>query len=784
MPGTATAIRIRGQVQGVGFRPFVWRLATGLGISGEVWNDDEGVMIHAWGDDATLKTFQNRMRAEIPPLARIDAMECAPLADVSSPTAFSIAGSRKQGHTGASVTPDAAICPHCMRDILNPADRHYGYPFTSCTHCGPRLSIVHSRPYDRANTSMAPFVMCQDCEAEYRQPADRRFHAQTNACPACGPRLWLEDAAGKPIELAGEQVIERTANLLREGCIVAIKGIGGIHLAVDAGNNAAVERLRSRKQRDARPFALMAPDISSIARHARLNATEELALCSTAAPIVLLDRKPDRKQLATAIAPGQSRLGFMLPYSPLHALLMRRIDRPIVLTSGNRSDEPQCIGNAEARERLAGIADYLLLHDRDIINRLDDSVTVVMNHELRLLRRARGHAPAALTLHEGFSAAQPVLGMGGELKNTFCQLAGGQATVSQHIGDLENAAAHADYRRALDLYARLFDFSPRAIAVDMHPDYLSGHLGRQMAREAGLALIRVQHHHAHVAAVLAEHGFDPDCPPVMGIALDGLGLGPDGTLWGGEFLRVGFTGFERLGCFRPMPMPGGAQAIRQPWRNTYAHLHASGWEKLARQFRETDIVRLISDKPLQTLHGMIEGRVNSPLSSSCGRLFDAVAAALGICSDSVSYEGQAAIELEALAQSAFSDELAPYPYRLDNRTDGLAHIDWRPMWPALLADIQGKVPAPLIAARFHCCVANAVAELATILCQRHDLQTVVLCGGCFQNRLLLEPVASRLMETGLKVLIPGQMPAGDGGLALGQAAVCAARLLKGDTPDD
>jgi len=449
-----------------------------------------------------------------------------------------------------------------------------------------------------------------------------------------------------------------------------------------------------------------------------------------------------------------------------------------VLTSGNRSDEPQCIDNDDARKRLSGIADYFLLHDRDIVNRLDDSVAAVMDGKARLLRRARGYAPAPILLHDSFANAPRVLAMGGELKNTFCQLDKGKTTISQHLGDLENAATHSDYRQALGLYAQMFGFDPEAIAVDMHPDYFSTRLGHGMADDSGLPLMTVQHHHAHIAAVLAEHRLPIDTPPVLGIALDGLGFGEDDTIWGGEFLLADYSRGKRLGCFQQLPMPGGTQAIHEPWRNTFAHLHALGWKDIETAFGDSDIVHFLSDKPVPLLNGMIERKVNSPLTSSCGRLFDAVAAALGICREYAAYEGQAAIELETLAQHAYNTNLQSYPYRFDTAADGIMHINWQPMWQALLKDLKHGIDRPIISAQFHRTVATAISEMTTQLCDKHLINVVVLCGGAFQNKLLLETVASDIRQNGKQVLIPRHLPLNDGGICLGQAVVAAAKLLK------
>ena len=768
----AQTFRVRGLVQGVGFRPTVWRLANELGLTGEVLNDGEGVLIRAWGNAATLNTLVNRLRAEQPPLARIDSIETLPLAAGSPPTAFAIVGS-ETGHVSTGVLPDAATCPACLSEVMDPANRRYRYPFTNCTHCGPRLSIVAAVPYDRANTSMAAFPMCPACEAEYEDPSGRRFHAQPNACPDCGPRLWLEDADGLEIDSAPHQdAIEAAAALIEQGAIVAIKGIGGFHLACDAANDEAVAALRQRKRRYDKPFALMARDPSMVAHYAAINEAERDLLAAPAAPIVILQTGADHEPLASAVAPGQSSLGFMLPYTPLHHLLMQTLDRPIVLTSGNRSDEPQCIENAEARTRLAGIADYWLMHDREILNRLDDSVVRSDEGGPTMLRRARGYAPTPQPLPPGFESSPPLLAFGGELKTTFCLWRAEGAVVSQHLGDLEDASVHHDYRKILSLYCQLFDFAPAGLAVDHHPDYLSTKWGAALAEREALPLIQVQHHHAHVAACLAEHGVARDAAPVLGVVLDGLGYGDDGTLWGGEFLLADYRDFRRLGHFMPMALLGGAQAMREPWRNTYAYLDGCiGWPEVTARYPHLDLVRLLQSRPLALLDRMKARGVNAPLAVSAGRLFDATAAALGIRPETISYEGQAAIELEALAQSE-ADEEAAYGFSV---MDGHpAVLDWTPLWHDLLADLSRDIPPSVIAKRFHNTVAKAVAQLTRRLAEEHRTDTVVLSGGVFQNRLLLSRVSERLEAAGLAVLRPSLYPANDGGLALGQAAIAAA----------
>ncbi len=761
------SIRVTGIVQGVGFRPTVWRLARECGIAGQVWNDAEGVLIHAWADPETLDGFVHRLQSEQPPLSRIERIVCLPLGGAeAAPEGFQIVLSR-EGEVRTGVAADATTCPECLAEVLDPANRRYRYPFTNCTHCGPRLSIVRAIPYDRANTSMDPFPMCARCQAEYADPADRRFHAQPNACGDCGPQVWLEDRNGDRLTLEkGCDAIETAARLIRRGGIVAIKGIGGIHLACDAGNADTVDTLRRRKHRYHKALALMAGDMAMVARFAEVNETEAGLLRHRAAPIVVLNARG--KSLAPAVAPGQNTLGFMLPYTPLHRLLMQDMMRPIVLTSGNRSDEPQTIDNRDAHLRLGQIADCYLLHERAIVNRLDDSVLHLADGEPRFLRRARGYAPQPILLPEDFVRTENVLAMGGELKNTFCLLKEGRAILSQHMGDLEDAATYRDYRHNLQLYRQLFDFHPDTIVVDKHPDYLSTQLGRAMAAEEGLRLVEVQHHHAHIAGCMVEHGLAADGGKVLGVALDGLGFGEDGNLWGGEFLLADYAGFERLAYFQPVPMLGGAQAMREPWRNTFAHLlNTPGWEQVAEDYADLDIVRFLNGKPLTTLQLMAQRGLNSPKASSAGRLFDAVAAALGVCRESSGFEGQAAIELEALASEHFVRQ-ADFAYGFALKD---ACLGWSPLWPAVLKDLSEGVAPGMIAARFHHCVASAVAETAGGLCARQRVQTVVLSGGVFQNRLLLERTSALLRGQGLNVLAPLVTPMNDGGLSLGQAVV-------------
>jgi hydrogenase maturation protein HypF len=836
---TAESIRVRGLVQGVGFRPTVWRLARACGLRGDVRNDGEGVLIRVCangaGDDAGVSGFLKRLREECPPLARIDSIERRPLvdpqalADLAQRHDFVILESAATAvHTG--IIADAATCAACVAEIRDPADRRWRYPFTNCTHCGPRLSIVAGIPYDRARTSMSDFPMCPECAAEYQDPADRRFHAQPNACPVCGPKVWLQDAAGRvldPTALGAEDAIAAASRLLAEGRILALKGIGGFHLACDATNPDAVAELRRRKRRYAKPLALMARDLDVIRGYCRVTGQDAALLSGPAAPIVLLDRggpdgaervgtsaddamavdgfrcarpelEPDhpcradgfrcalpilhnrgrpRRPLAPDVAPGQTTLGVMLPYSPIHHLVLADWDRPLVMTSGNLSEEPQCIDNVDALGRLGQLADVLLLHDRAILNRVDDSVVRVMAGEARLLRRARGYAPTPLLLPPGFETTPPLLAFGGELKNTFCLIRDGQAILSQHLGDLEDAKTAREYERTLALYLDLFQVVPEALAVDLHPDYRSTLIGRDRAARDGLPLIGVQHHHAHLASTLADNGWPLDAGPVLGILLDGLGYGSDGTLWGGEFLLGDYLDVERTAHLKPVAMPGGTRAILEPWRNLYAHLEsAGGWAAWRARFAGLEPIERLDAKPLGILSTLIARGLNAPLSSSAGRLFDAVAAALDVGGEVLTFEGQAAIALESLAAVAMNRVVDGYPFARSTAPTGEI-LDPAPLWDALLEDLSRGRPPEEIAAAFHVGLATALSTLALDLTSRHGVSTVALSGGVFQNRLLLESVMSRLEADGLRVLLQRQVPANDGGLSLGQAAVAAARVL-------
>lgn len=778
-------VRVRGLVQGVGFRPMVWREATALGLTGEVLNDGEGVLIRVWGEREALDCLVQRLREAAPPLSRVDRIEIS----ASDPTVAPIVRGFSIGSSIASapvtaVVPDAATCPRCHEDVADPAGRRFRYPFTNCTACGPRFSIVTAIPYDRPHTTMAGFVMCEACQREYDDPADRRFHAQPNACAACGPRVTLRSIDGRSI--ASDDPIAHAAALLREGAIVAIKGLGGFHLACDASDADAVARLRRDKGRPKKALAMMVRDVAVLGRYVTPSAPELALLQSAAAPIVLFDRRgaPSATHpICDEVAPAVSTWGFMLPYTPLHVLLLERFERPLVMTSANPSEAPQLVDEAAVHARLRGVADHVLSHDRPIANRVDDSVVRVVAGAPVMVRRARGYSPSPLSLPPGFEETPAVLAYGAELKATFCQLDRRGALLSQHLGDLEDSDTYAEYRAQLARQATLFRHRPEVLAADMHPDYLSTKLARERAAADALPLERVQHHHAHLAACLFEHGVPRDHPPVIALLLDGLGLGDDGALWGGEVLVGGYREVTRRGRLKPIALLGGAQAMKEPWRNTFAHLvQAIGWPHLSAEHAELALVRELATRPVDTLLAMLQRPALAPLASSAGRLFDAVAAALGLCHERQSHEGEAAMALEAACAEAIDtpDDAPAYPLSIErDATNELLQLEPAPMWRALLADLAAGTATPRMAARFHRGLARALVQLADALAW-HDgarIGTVVLSGGVFQNATLLRLVGEGLRERGLSVLSHRAVPPNDGGIALGQAAVAAARAL-------
>ncbi len=772
-------IRICGLVQGVGFRPVVWQLAKEFSIQGEVRNDGSGVQIIAQSSAEKIQQMLAKLRNNPPLLARIDSIQCEVIEAVSYFEQFSIVQSvASEIHTG--MVADAATCAACLQDINDPQNRRNAYAFTNCTHCGPRLSIVKGLPYDRARTSMAEFTLCELCQQEYDNPDNRRFHAQPNACPDCGPKLWLSDNKGEIIP--SEQPLIDAAALIKQGKIVAIKGIGGFQLACDASNEQAVQQLRKRKNRPHKALALLAGSVTQISHYCELSATEASLLQSPAAPILLLHKKDTKNSLANNIAPAQKTLGFMLPNNPLQHLLMKKLQSPIVLTSGNSFNQPQCIDNQQAVEQLGNIADVLLIHDRDIVNRIDDSVARIHSSQTHIYRRARGFAPAPVNMPDRFNNLN-ILACGSELKNTFCLLRDGKATLSQHIGNLDNPQTWHDYLYNLKLYHQLYQFQPQAIAVDMHPQYQSSNYGRQLAAELQIPLIEVQHHHAHIASCLAENNWSIENGKVIGVAMDGLGFGTDGTIWGGEFLVADYQGFARKARLKPAPMPGGNQASLEPWRNTFAHLQTHcNWAQILNQYTDLSVMQKLAGKPLKTISQMMQKGLNSPLSSSCGRLFDGVAYALGICIERQSYEGQAAIELENLINP--QDWETTDGYDFDIEQNELLEINPAPMWSALLNDLQSSLSVSNISARFHLGLAKAITRVIHKINAETGIKTVALSGGVFQNMSLLGACQKLLTQQSFTVLTQHQLPANDGGISLGQAAIAAAQLEQKKSPGE
>ncbi|GIV19687.1 MAG: carbamoyltransferase [Armatimonadota bacterium] len=741
---TRIRLVIRGAVQGVGFRPFIYRLATELGLKGWVVNSAQGVFIEVEGEPQTLQQFVRRVETDKPPRAFIQSLEQSVLDPVGY-TTFEIRHSEERGEKSALILPDIATCPDCLRELFDPADRRYLYPFTNCTNCGPRYSIIEALPYDRPNTTMKAFTMCPKCREEYENPLDRRFHAQPNACPECGPHLELWDKKGALLAMHHEALL-RAVEAIGEGCIVAVKGLGGFHLIVDARNDAAVRRLRERKRREEKPFALMYPSLETVKAHCEVNEVEERVLRSPESPIVLLRRK-EEEAVAPSVAPNNPYLGVMLPYTPLHHLLMRELGFPIVATSGNLSDEPICTDEREALHRLAGIADLFLVHNRPIARHVDDSVVRVLLGRELVLRRARGYAPLPVLVKEPLP---PLLAVGAHLKNTVALSTGRQVFISQHIGDLETPQALEAFHRVIADVKELWEHQPRAVACDMHPDYLS----TQAAHRMGLPVVEVQHHVAHILSCMAENELEP---PVLGVSWDGTGYGTDGTIWGGEFLTVREESWERFAHLRPFRLPGGDRAIKEPRRSAlgvlYELLGDDAFDLLEEMFTESE---------RRLLQQMLRQGVNAPVTTSAGRLFDAVASLVGL-RRLVNFEGQAAMELEFLTHGVHTDEI--YPFSLFEKA--LPHVlDWSAMIEAILQDVRQDVPPPLIAARFH----NTLVEMMVEVARAAGIERVALSGGCFQNAYLTERAVRRLSEEGFRPYWHQRVPPNDGGIALGQIA--------------
>ena len=777
-------VRVEGTVQGVGFRPYVYRLAGELALAGWVMNDAHGVLAEVEGDAPAVERFLARLPEEAPPLAAVERVvtEDAPPSGASG---FEIRRSAGAGEPEAAVTPDVATCADCLAELFDPADRRYRYPFVNCTNCGPRFTIVRGVPYDRPLTTMAGFEMCAACRAEYDDPRDRRFHAQPNACPACGPTVRLLDRQGEPVDgldpPSALDPVAAAAAALDKGAVVAVKGLGGYHLACRADDERAVATLRARKRREDRPFALMARDLRAAQALVELTPPERELLLGCTRPIAIARRHPNAP-VARSVAPRSADLGVMLPYSPLHHLLLADCEATaLVMTSGNVSDEPIAYEDADALRRLAGIADLLLVHDRPIHMRTDDSVVrAVASRPPLILRRSRGWVPGSVDLP--LAARRPLLACGAELKSTFCVAKGRRAWVGHHIGDLRNWETLHSFREGVDHFERVFAVEPAVVAHDLHPDYLS--TAYALERE-GVEHVGIQHHHAHLAACLAEHG---ERGPAVGAIFDGAGNGDDGTVWGGELLVGGLDGFERAGSLWPVRLPGGDRAAREPSRMACAWLSAALDDSppAALSPLPHGLAGRVTPQALSPLPHGLAGRVAperweqvarlcqtgvaSPLTTSAGRLFDAVAALCGLRA-TVTYEGQAAAELEGVADVA---ERGTYPLPLDER-DGLLLLDARATVAAVVADVDAGVSPAIVSARFHGTLAEATAAACERLAERAGLSTVVLSGGVFQNRLLLERTAERLERSALRVLVPERLPPNDGGISYGQAAVAAAR---------
>ena len=816
-------LTVRGAVQGVGFRPFVFRLATERGLTGWVNNSPQGVYIEAEGPRVELEKFLLRLEIEKPVRSSIQSLEASWL-DVIGFNNFQIRSSETGGNKTALILPDIATCPDCLREIFDPQNRRHRYPFTNCTNCGPRFSIIESLPYDRANTSMKAFAMCPQCRAEYEDPRDRRFHAQPNACPVCGPRLELwrsgvrQNAANFSEAQNQPRSAERSydallaaARVIREGKIVAVKGLGGFHLMADARNDKAVQLLRERKHREEKPFALMFPSLVSIKAECEVSPLEERLLRSPEAPIVLLRRRQSqianhKSQIAEGAAPGNPYLGAMLPYTPLHHLLMAELGFPVVATSGNLSDEPICTDEREALERLGGIADVFLVHNRPILRHLDDSIVRVMLDRELVLRRARGYAPLPITIG-GASAASPhnqgvvelrppkiVLAVGAHLKNTVALSIGNQVFISQHIGDLETEQAHFAFRRVIADFENLYEAKPQFIAADLHPDYLSTQFalerrpparhesknagGQHAGSENGAPqIIQVQHHIAHVLSCMAENEI---APPALGVSWDGTGYGTDGTIWGGEFFLITDKSIERIAHLRPFRLPGGDQAVKEPRRAALGLLHEiSGDKVLGRENLAT--IAAFSASELATLKTMLAKKLNSPVTTSMGRLFDAVASLINL-RQQIRFEGQAAMELEFALDGASTGEAYPLPIEnaVDQTKDSsrithhASHIlNWSPMVREILTDVERNIPIGIISAKFH----NALMEGIVAVAKRAGQERVVLSGGCFQNRQLTERAVRRLQAEGFRPYWHQRVPPNDGGIALGQVVAALRRKV-------
>ncbi len=767
-------VSVRGIVQGVGFRPFVYALAKKHGLSGMVRNDAEGVHIEVEGATEEIERFLHALEADAPPLAAVEAVEWGTLAALGD-EAFRIEESAEGVRRHALVSPDVATCEECLAEIFAPHDRRFRYPFTNCTNCGPRFTITRSVPYDRAKTTMAHFEMCADCQSEYDDPRNRRFHAQPNACPKCGPKVRLLDKFGHEMRGKPDDPIEHAARMLRGRAVVAIKGLGGYHLACDSADEKAVKILRSRKVRQDKPFALMARDVEQARKLCHISPEEEKLLTSSARPIILLERREDCG-VAEDVAPRQKTLGVMLAYTPLHHLLLADAGVPLVMTSGNNADEPIAYRDEESFDHLGGIADYFLIHDRPIHMRCDDSVVRVVRGETYPLRRSRGYAPAPLGVAESFG--RHILACGGELKNTFCVAKEGHVFMSHHIGDLENYETLRSFREGIEHFCGLFDIQPEVVAYDLHPEYLSTKYARELEEE-GMPAVGIQHHHAHIASCLADNE-RPGGEQAIGVALDGTGYGTDGAVWGGEFFEGSVEeGFERRGHIGYAPLPGGSAAIREPWRMAVSHLIGLYGEEEAVRL-PLAVVRQAGERNVRLIARLVERNLNTPPTSSAGRLFDAVAALVGVPgSHRTTYEGQAAIELELAASGSAN---RGYPFRLRDEGGGWV-VETREVVAGVVEDLSSGREVEEISAKFHRTMAEVVACGCERVRERSGTNVVALSGGTFQNMLLMEQATDLLERKGFTVRRHRRVPTSDGGLAFGQAVLANASFEQKEAAD-
>jgi hydrogenase maturation protein HypF len=759
-PLSLARVHVRGVVQGVGFRPFIYQLASRNNLKGWVYNTSGDVAIEVEGEAQNIERFTQEIKEKAPPAARIREIAVTP-GRPAGHTTFEIRPSLPEKGKYQLISPDIATCPDCLREIFSPADRRYHYPFTNCTNCGPRFTIISDIPYDRPKTTMKKFRMCPDCQREYEDPADRRFHAQPNACPVCGPQLQLLDANGKRVPCT--DIIQNSASLLKKGNIIAVKGLGGFLLACDATDEAAVNRLRRRKKRPAKPLAIMVISIEEAKKYCYVNSIEKELLQSPGSPIILMRWRPE-SGIAGSVAPGLDHLGVMIPYTPLHHLLLRRTGLPLVMTSGNLSEEPIAKDNDEALQRLGGIADYFLVHNRDIYARYDDSVMMVVNKSPQFVRRARGFAPQPVRLNY---KSRQVLGCGAEEKNTFCLTRDDYAFVSQHIGEMENSETLEHFTDTIYLYKKLFRINPEIIACDRHPEYLPTKYAQEIAQRENLPLVPVQHHHAHIAACLVDNG---TAGPVIGVSLDGTGYGADGRIWGGEFLLADYHGFKRLAYLEYLPLPGGAIAIKKPYRTAAGYLKALGIG-----FNENlPLIAYLEPRELALIKKQVENQLNAPLTSSMGRLFDAVAAIIGV-RGVIQYEAQAAIELEVLARRA-EKETGRYPFDIER--DDVNVIKIHDLLASIINDLDKGVDKAVIAVKFHNTIVKIIVDTCKIISQKSGLKEVALSGGVFQNRLLLSKTTPALESARFKVYTHHQVPCNDGCVALGQVVVANSILEK------